>query len=107
MKIELVTYRDLGSMYVVYPDGPRISCYENTLLTVLREDTGRESVEKLLDSAELRERPAAHPDAVPQPQKWSLGYKAGQKASGRDADGDGHGDEIQFPLRGKRSLPVS
>ena len=55
MKIELVTYRDLGSMYVVYPDGPRISCYENTLLTVLREDTGRESVEKLLDSAELRE----------------------------------------------------
>ena len=28
MKIELVTYRDLGSMYVVYPDGPRISCYE-------------------------------------------------------------------------------
>ena len=55
MKIELVTYRDLGSMYVVYPDGPRISYYENTLLTVLREDTGRESVEKLLDSAELRE----------------------------------------------------
>ena len=54
MRIEFVTYKNLGSMYVVYPDGPRISCYENTLITVLREDAARESVERIVADEELQ-----------------------------------------------------
>ena len=55
MRIELVEYKNLGSMYVVYPDGPRISCYENTLLTVLREEDSRQSVEQLVQDERLRQ----------------------------------------------------
>jgi len=39
MKLELLTYPEPGrSMYVLYPAGDRLSCYENTLITILRED---------------------------------------------------------------------
>ena len=39
MKLEFLTYPELGrSMYVLYPAGDRLSCYENTLITILRED---------------------------------------------------------------------
>ena len=51
MRMELISYKGLGSMYVVYPDGPQICCYENTLITVLREDNSQESVEKILSEA--------------------------------------------------------
>ena len=38
MRLELIQYAEIGrSMYVIYPDGDRLSCYENTLVTVLRE----------------------------------------------------------------------
>ncbi|MEG1756658.1 MAG: hypothetical protein RRZ24_05050 [Clostridia bacterium] len=39
MRLEILTYPELGrSMYVLYPAGDRVSCYENTLITILRAD---------------------------------------------------------------------
>lgn len=55
MRMELISYKGLGSMYVVYPDGPQICCYENTLITVLREDNSQESVEKILSDPQLKQ----------------------------------------------------
>lgn len=55
MHIEFLSYKGLGDMYVVYPEGPRISCYENTLITVLWEDTSKESVEQLVSDPRLRQ----------------------------------------------------
>ena len=55
MRMELISYKGLGSMYVVYPDGPKICCYENTLITVLREDNSQESVEKILSDPQLKQ----------------------------------------------------
>ena len=49
MKIENVLYEDLGEMYAVYPDGPRISCYENTLITVLLEDSSLAGVKRIVE----------------------------------------------------------
>jgi poly(3-hydroxybutyrate) depolymerase len=39
MRLDYVEYPELGrSMYVLYPTGDRLCCYENTLITLLRED---------------------------------------------------------------------
>ena len=52
MKLDLKKYEKMGrSMYVLYPDGDRLSCYENTLITVLRENDGKEDITALLDDA--------------------------------------------------------
>ena len=53
MKIENVLYEDLGEMYAVYPDGPRISCYENTLITVLLEDSSLAGVKRIVEDPQL------------------------------------------------------
>lgn len=48
-----MVYEDLGEMYVVYPSGPRISCFENTLITILLEDCSRASVEAIVQDSQL------------------------------------------------------
>lgn len=48
MRIELKTYENLNrSMYVIYPSGDRLSCYENTMITILREDDTDEMLKRL------------------------------------------------------------
>jgi poly(3-hydroxybutyrate) depolymerase len=55
MKPELKTYDEIGrSLYVVYPDGDRLSCYENTLITLLRENDSEEDISALLANADFR-----------------------------------------------------
>jgi len=52
MKLEFIEYKEIGrSMYVIYPDGDRLSCYENTLITVLRDSDSIEGVKALLADA--------------------------------------------------------
>jgi poly(3-hydroxybutyrate) depolymerase len=54
MKLEFLTYPELGrSMYVLYPAGDRLSCYENTLITVLREDDSDDLPKSLLADADF------------------------------------------------------
>lgn len=51
MRLELIKYPEIGrSMYVIYPDGERLCCYENTLVTVLREDFAIEPLQELLQN---------------------------------------------------------
>ncbi len=55
MRLELVEYEDLGrSMYVVYPEGERICCYENTLITVLRENNTESDIRSFLEDGAFR-----------------------------------------------------
>ncbi len=56
MKLDIVKYDEIGrSMVVLYPDGDRLSCYENTLITVLRENDDEEDIRALLANAEFCE----------------------------------------------------
>jgi poly(3-hydroxybutyrate) depolymerase len=56
MRLDFIKYDEIGrSMYVLYPDGDRLSCYENTLITVLRENDGEEDIQALLDNREFCE----------------------------------------------------
>ncbi len=56
MKLELINYDGIGrSMYVLYPDGDRLSCFENTLITILRENDGEEDIKALLANADFCE----------------------------------------------------
>lgn len=49
MRLELKAFDDIGrSMYVIHPDGDLHSCYENTLVTVLRETDGADELENLI-----------------------------------------------------------
>jgi len=49
MRLDLVTYEEIGrSMYVLFPDGDRLSCYENTLITILRESDSDADIQALL-----------------------------------------------------------
>jgi poly(3-hydroxybutyrate) depolymerase len=49
MKLDLIKYDGIGrSMYALYPDGDRLSCYENTLITILRENDSEEDIKALL-----------------------------------------------------------
>ena len=49
MRLELIKYPSIGrSMYVIYPDGDRLCCYENTMVTVLREDDRIEPLQALV-----------------------------------------------------------
>ena len=51
MRLDLIKYNQIGrSMYVVYPDGDRLSCYENTLVTILRDSDDNASIQKLLEN---------------------------------------------------------
>lgn len=54
MRLELKRYDDLGrSMYVIYPDGERRVCYENTMITILRENDSDADIRALLESEEF------------------------------------------------------
>ena len=56
MRLDLIKYDEIGrSMYVLYPDGDRLSCYENTLITILRENDGTEEIKALLADADFCE----------------------------------------------------
>jgi poly(3-hydroxybutyrate) depolymerase len=56
MKLDFIIYDEIGrSMYVLYPGGDRLSCYENTLITILRENDGEEDIKALLVNAEFCE----------------------------------------------------
>ena len=56
MKLDLIKYDEIGrSMYVLYPDGDRLSCYENTLITILRENDGEEEITALLANTDFCE----------------------------------------------------
>ncbi len=49
MRLDLITYEELGrSLSVLYPDGDRLSCYENTLITILWESDVDEHIRSLL-----------------------------------------------------------
>ncbi len=49
MRLELKQYPGYDrDMYVAYPDGERLSCYENTLVTVLRDSADADHLEQLL-----------------------------------------------------------
>ena len=54
MRLEFLTYPEIGrSMYVLYPAGDRLSCYENTLITILREDDSDKLPKSLLADADF------------------------------------------------------
>ena len=54
MRLEFLTYPEIGrSMYVLYPAGDRLSCYENTLITILREDDSDTLPKSLLVDADF------------------------------------------------------
>ena len=56
MRVELKEYKEQNrSMYVIYPAGERLSCYEKTMITVLRENDTREDIDRLCASKELEE----------------------------------------------------
>jgi poly(3-hydroxybutyrate) depolymerase len=49
VRIELKTFDGLDrDMYVVYPAGDRLSCYENTIITILREDKSDSLMKQLV-----------------------------------------------------------
>lgn len=49
MRLELKEYPEINrSMYVLYPAGERLCCYDNTLVTILRESSSPEPLEALL-----------------------------------------------------------
>ncbi len=54
MRLDFINYPELGrSMYVLYPAGERLSCYENTLITILREDESDALPMSLLSDADF------------------------------------------------------
>lgn len=54
MRLEFLKYPELGrSMYVLYPAGDRLSCYENTLITILRENASDALPRSLLADADF------------------------------------------------------
>ena len=54
MRLEFIKYDSINrSMYVLYPDGDRLSCYENTLITILRENDGKADIQALLNDTEF------------------------------------------------------
>lgn len=54
MRLEWKQYPEISrSMYAVYPDGDRLSCYENTLVTVLRENDDPDELKALLRDEEF------------------------------------------------------
>ncbi len=56
MRLELRQFDDpRRSMYVIYPEGERICCYENTLITVLRDQVGDDDIRELMKDDGLRE----------------------------------------------------
>ena len=49
MELKFVNYDDLGySQYIVYPGGPIRRCYEESIITILRDDPSEESVKAIL-----------------------------------------------------------
>lgn len=60
MKLDSIKYNTIGrSMYVLYPDGDRLSCYENTLITILLENDVEGEINALLadeDFCELADK---------------------------------------------------
>lgn len=54
MRLDLFTYEEIGrSMYVLFPGGDRLSCYENTLITILRETDSDADIQALLADADF------------------------------------------------------
>ena len=54
MRLELKDYPELNrSMYVLYPAGERLSCYDNTMVTILRECSDAAPLEALLQDEEF------------------------------------------------------
>lgn len=54
MRLELKEYPDINrSMYVIYPAGDRLSCYENTQVTILRESRNADDLEMLFRDEEF------------------------------------------------------
>ena len=52
MRLEKKEYAELGrSMYVLYPAGDRLSCYENTLITILLDGDVEKEIEALENNA--------------------------------------------------------
>lgn len=54
MKLEWIKYDDIGrSMVALYPEGDRLSCYENTLITILRENDSEDEIRALMADPEF------------------------------------------------------
>lgn len=82
MRIELKTFDGLDrDMYVIYPAGDHLSCYENTIITILREDksdrfmkqlAADKNFENLVDSQRLL---LLFPNPVERTWNWELDDK--------------------------------
>jgi poly(3-hydroxybutyrate) depolymerase len=82
MKIEIKKYDGIDrDMYVIYPQGERLSCYENTMITVLREDdsdallkelAADKEFEKLVDKQRIL---LLFPNPISKTWNWELDEK--------------------------------